>query len=297
MKILFHNYANAFSTEPIYFHNALIKAGIDSVLWLSRATSAYDMFDTYQPDVFVTHFQVFSYDILDYFKHNKFCEIAMNVTGATQAQINSVEQTLSDANIKCPLLFTNNFSGVVNSKLNLQKIYPAADIFNMDFGPYKHAKVPEAIISDKFSEKVQNYIANKEVFHLLYLTGGDMDSNFDIRVNAQSVAQLYKFYPKVVLIGDNDLCCSQVFLDANLSCEKVEVQSSDIEGFQQMLTTMFSDVDEDVENIQAEIKSQIKSKHTPFDRAWRLMKYLKNEDGMNKIMSVKNELPELLRNV
>lgn len=295
MKILFHNYTHSLSTEPLYLHNALVKAGVDSILWANKSVSAYDMFDTHKPDIFVTHFQVFSYDIMDYFKNNKFCEIAMNVTGATQSQINSIEQNFKDENIKCPFIFTNDFETKIKSKLNLVKLYPAADIFNMDYGPFKNVGVPEAIISNKFDEKVENYIANKGIFHLLYITGGDLDSHFDIRVTAQSLPQIYKIYPKVVLIGDNNICCSQIFLDMNLNCQKVEVKSSDTEGFEKMLREMFTETTG--EDIQTEIRNQIKAKHTPFDRAWRLMKYIKDDSSMNKVMTVKNQLPELLRGV
>lgn len=295
MKILFHNYTHALSTEPLYLHNAFIKSGIQSVLWASQQVSAYDMFDMHKPDIFVTHFQVFTYDILNYLKNNNSCEVVMNVTGATQAQVDSIEQAFVDAKLKSPFIFTNDFENKVKSKLNLVKLYPAADIFNMDYGAFQDAGVPEAIISNKFDEKVDNYIANKQVFHLLYVTGGDLDSHFDISVTAQSLPRIYKIYPKVVLIGDNDLCCSQIFLDMNLNCKRVEVKSSNQEGFEKMLKEMFTAVAS--EDIQAEIKNQIKAKHTPFDRAWRFMKYLNNNDGMNQIMKIKNEIPQALKDV
>lgn len=295
MKILYHNYANQLSTEPIYMHNAFTRCGIQSVLWSNRQTSAYDVFDTHKPDVFVTHFQTFTYDIMSYLKNNNRCEVVMNVTGATQSQINSIEQTLKECNVKSPFIFTNEFDSKVQSKLNLVKIYPAADIFLMDIGPFKDIGVPEAIISDKFDENVENYIGNKDVFHLLYVTAKDLDSHFDIKADVQSLHQLYKIYQKVVLIGDNNLCCSQIFLDMNMACRQVEVRSSNTQGFEKMLRELFTETSG--KDVQLEIKNQIKSKHTPFDRAWRFMKYLGNDDGMNKVMKVKNELPEILRNV
>lgn len=293
MKILFHNYAHALSTEPLYLHNALVKTGINSVLWANREISTYDIFDTQKPNIFVTHFQAFTHDIMSYLKENNSCEIVMNVTGASQSQVDLIEQTFSEYKLKCPFLFTNDFDSKIKSKLNLITMYPAADIFNMDYGPFRDVGVPEAIISNKFDEKVENYIANKEVFHLLYITGEELDSHFDMRVNVQTLPQIYKIYQKVVLIGDNDICCSQLFLDMNLSCKKVEVQSENQDGFKKMLNEMF--VESDNENIQEEIKSQIKSKHTPFHRASRLMKHLGNSDAMKQIDAFKTQLPELLK--
>ena len=53
MKILFHNYSSSTSTEPLYLHNALQKCGVESVIWGDPNMSAYDVFDTTKPDVFV----------------------------------------------------------------------------------------------------------------------------------------------------------------------------------------------------------------------------------------------------
>ena len=88
MKILYHNYSNFLSTEPMYMHNTFTRCGIESVFWNSSKTSAYDTFDLNKPDVFVTHFRTFTHDILDYLKNNRSkVEVVMNVTGATQSQI------------------------------------------------------------------------------------------------------------------------------------------------------------------------------------------------------------------
>ena len=75
----------------------------------------------------------------------------------------------------------------------------------------------------------------------------------------------------------------------NLSCKKIEVRSSDPVGFQKMLKELFSETQ--TEDVQLEIKNQIKNKHTPFDRAWRFMKYLGDKDAMDKVMHVKNSIP------
>ena len=290
MKILYHNYSNFLSTEPMYMHNAFTRCGIDSVFWNSNQTSAYDMFDLNKPDVFVTHFKTFTYDILDYLKNNKSnIEIVMNVTGATQSQINSIEQAFEECKVKSPFIFTNDFTLNVKSNLKLIQLYPAADVFIADPSALKEIGVPEAIVSDKFTENLEKHIANKEVFHLLHMSGEKLDSNFDIMVNIQSLSQLYKVYPKFTLVGDNELCCSQLFLDMNLSCKKIEVRSSDPVGFQKMLKELFSETQ--TEDVQLEIKNQIKNKHTPFDRAYKFMENLGDKDAMDKVMNVKNSIP------
>lgn len=299
MKILFHNYANSLSSEPLYLHTALFKCGVDSQLWSDNNVSAYDVFDIAKPDIFVTHFRMFTNDIMSYLRDNNKCEIVMNVTGATQAQINSIEEAFKLANIKCPLLFTNSFDNKLTSKLNLTTMYPAADIFNMSYGPvFNVGLVEEAILSNKFDENLKNYIGKKEVYHLLYITEteSEIDNHFDIRVNVSNLPQLYKTYSTITMVGDNNLCCSQIFFDMVLNSKNTQIRSSDVNGFTKMLESVFKEEHGDG-NVDIEMKKQIKSNHTPFHRAWRLMKYLGNKDAMSKIDNIKSQVPGMLKDI
>jgi hypothetical protein len=296
MKILFHNYSNQLSTEPLYLHNALLKCDINSSIWSNPKASAYDVFDTIVPDVFVTHFQTLTYDIMDYIKKNgKNINVVMNATGASQSQINSIENVFSEERLIPPILFTNSFSHTIKTKLKFFTLYPAADLFIVNSAPFIDSGIPEAILADEFDENVQNYIGEKSVFHLLYISGKDLDSNFDIKVAVHSLPQLYKFYPKFVLIGDNDICCSQIFFDMVLNCKTVEVKSSDKKGFENMLKSIF--VDSENLDIHLEMKSQIKARHTPFHRASKLIKNLDDESSFKKIEKLKDNLPAILKGI
>lgn len=294
MKILFHNYTNYLSTEPLYLHNAFLQCGVESVFWANKQVSAYDIFDVNKPNVFVTHFQFFTHDIATYLKNNKNCDLVMNVTGATQSQVDSVEKFLAENNIKTPFLFTNDFFSTVKSSLNLISLYPATDLFAAKSN-FENKIAPEAVITNNFNENLKNCIAEKEVFHLLYLTDNDLDSNFDFRTNALSLHQLYKLYSKITLVGDSKVCCSQLFFDLSFNCKDVEIKSSDTDKFYKMLESIFTES----ENLDTklEIKNQIKSKHTPFHRAWRFMKYLGDSGSMSKIDKVKDQLPEALKDI
>ena len=296
MKILFHNYSSSTSTEPLYLHNALEKCGVESVLWSDSNASAYDVFDTTKPDVFVTHFRTFGQDIFKYMKENNSCSMVLNVTGASQSQVESIEKELDKAGIKVDFLFTNSFDNKLKTKFKLHNLYPAADLFNLP--PQQNVKsiLPEAVVSDKFDENVENYIGEKDVFNLLYITEGDKDSNFDVRVNIRNLSQLYKVYDKMSLIGDNDLCCSQLFFDMAMHCNNPVVRSSDQDGFNKFLSTVFQESNSE-DNLLGEIRNQIKDRHTPFHRAWRLMKFLGDKDAMSKIDNVKNQLPTLLKDM
>jgi len=297
MKILFHNYSSSTSTEPLYLHNALQKCGVESVIWGDPNMSAYDVFDTTKPDVFVTHFKTFSQDIFQYMKQNSGCSLVLNVTGASQSQIESIEKELEKAGIKVAFLFTNSSENKLKTRLKLHNLLPAADLFNLP--PQQNVKsvLPEAVVSNKFDENVENYIGEKDVFNLLYITDGDKDSNFDIRVNVRNLSQLYKVYDKMSLVGDNDLCCSQLFFDMVMYCNNPVIRSSDQEVFNKFLGSVFQNTDQYEDDLLGEIRKQIKDRHTPFHRAWRLMKFLGDKDAMSKIDNVKNQLPTLIKDM
>lgn len=296
MKILFHNYSNSKSTEPIYLHNALLQAGVESSMWDSQRVSAYDAFDSTKPDVFVTHYTTFTNDILTYLGQNKNCDVILNVTGATESQLSSISNVFKDVGVKCPLVFSNDFRTIAKSDFKSVTLFPAADVFNVSRTKYPSLDIPEAIISDNFSENVEKCIGEKDVFHLLYITEGDLDTNFDVRVNVRSLASLYKRYPKMTLTGSNELCCSQLFFDMVLSCNQIDVKSSDSEGFHKIMKEIFTNGD-NTDDVQAEMKRQIKAKHTPFHRAWRLMKYLDNKEAMGRLDQIKSKLPEILKDI
>jgi hypothetical protein len=297
MKILFHNYSSSTSTEPLYLHNALQKCGVESVIWGDPNTSAYDVFDTTKPDVFVTHFKTFSQDIFQYMKQNSGCSLVLNVTGASQSQVDSIEKELENSGIKVAFLFTNSSENKPKTKFKLHNLLPAADLFNLP--PQQNVKsvLPEAVVSNKFDENVENYIGEKDVFNLLYITEGDKDSNFDIRVNVRNLSQLYKVYDKMSLVGDNDLCCSQLFFDMMMYCNNPAVRSSDQEVFNKFLGNVFKDTDQSEDDLVGQIRNQIKDRHTPFHRAWRLMKFLGDKDAMSKIDKVKSQLPTLIKDM
>jgi hypothetical protein len=293
MRILFHNYSTAISTEPLYLSKALKFADVEAAVWSNARVSAYDMFDGFKPDVFVTHFQHFSNDVLTYLKNNNKFDVVLNVTGATESQLKYIESCFNENSIKCPFIFSNSFDDSPKTKLKFITMYPAADIFNRSDDKFMDHGVPEAIISDNFSENLENLIGEKEVFHLLYITEKELDSHFDMRVNALTLSRYYNQYPKITLVGDKNLCCSQLCLDLALNAKDFEVKCSDVIAIHDMSGLLFSQSEND--NVKEEMKNQIKAKHTPFHRAWRFMKYLENKEAMSNLEKIKTQLPELLK--
>jgi len=302
MRLLFHNYSNNVSTEPMYLNEAIRQCGIDTHMWSDPQVSAFDMLDKVKPDVIISSYKLITKDIMTYLTQSSI-ELVLNITGITNNQLKAVESSLKDCHIRCPFFFDNRFEYKDSWKVDavdtkVHTIWPAADIFNIH--PPKKPTLPECIISEKFDKTIENYIADRGPYHLLYLSDNDLIPPFDIRGNVASIAQLYKYYEQITFFGNTDFCSSQLFFDANLqSCRaKFFVPDEEIERWTNVLETCFnsSPITDDM-SIQSMIKSQIKAKHTPFHRAWTLMKHLKNQEALRSIETVKSQLPTALKDV
>ena len=80
-------------------------------------------------------------------------------------------------------------------------------------------------------------------------------------------------------------------------CNNDVIRSLDQEVFNKFLGNVFQDTDQNEDDLLGQIRNQIKDRHTPFHRAWRLMKFLGDKDAMSKIDNVKNQLPTLIKDM
>jgi len=299
MRILFHNYSDELTTEPLYLFQALEKSGLDAHIWANRNVSAFDTFDQVKPDVFVSNFRNVTPDIVKYLNQNSNIDLVLNVTGCSEAQMVGIEDHLKLNNIKCPFVFVNSFENkpLPKTKFKCERIYPAFDLFRVR--PQKpNPDCKEAILSQSFDDHLEKELEGKEVYHLIQVTEGEKDENFDMRVNASSIHELAQYYKSFTLVGDVDFCSSQLFFDLNFNAKNVTVKFEDKEGFDKFLSTVFKDGDtKSAEEMSNQIKQQIKARHTPFHRASTFMKHLKDKEGVLQVDRVKDKLPEMLKDL
>lgn len=299
MKILFHNYSNSLSTEPAYLSQALNQCGVQAGFWGDPNLSAFDALDSAQPDVLISSRLTLTKDIMTYLAQTNV-ELVLNITGVMPNQLKMMLDSLKSSQIKVPFVFSNSFDYVKldTGDVKCHRIYPAADIFNLQ--PPREPILDECIISPKFDENVENYVANLGPHHLLYLAEGKLIPPFDLVGGILNIRHLYQLYKKITVFGGADFCSSQLFFDANLRAHNTafNVPQNEVENWNSVLKTCFvEDAGWDSENIQPVIKAQIKARHTPFHRAWTLMKHLKYKDGMQKVESVKNQLSGALKDI
>lgn len=313
MKILFHDYSSELSTEPRYLSRALWQSGIEASLWSNQGVSAYDVFDTVKPDVFVCHCQTMTSDILKYLSSNNSIELVLNVTGMSESQLKYVSDTLENNKVKVPLVISNDFSykGKLKTTLNLHRLLPATDIFLSRGKPSESSLIcQEAVLSNKYCDNLEKFLVNEETrlealqafkqYHLVQITSGEKSEHFDVRANVSSIHELFHLYRNICIAGDSDFCLSQVFFDSVVNAESMSVIAHDVDNFHDGLKELFSESEIDTEDravIKAEMKRQIKQRHTPFHRAATLMKLLKNKEDMMKVERIKEQLPNAIKDL
>ncbi len=109
MKLLTQNYSSHYTTEPFYLTECFKRVGVDAHLWADSNVSAFDMFDTVNPDVFVGHFAYLTEDVVKYLSQNKNIKPVINVTGTNQQQLKGITDTFMSMGLESPILFSNNF--------------------------------------------------------------------------------------------------------------------------------------------------------------------------------------------
>lgn len=298
MRILFHNYSNELTTEPLYLSNAMRQCGLDVTLWVDPSISAYDAFDMNKPDVFITHAYSVTPDIFKYLGESKKIDLVLNVTGLSDVQVSDIEKYCDHEGVKCPFMFTNHFSlkgrnKTPDIKTKFHRVYPAFDLFLSN--PIDKPKIiSEGVISQHNDEQLQSVIKDKEVYHLIQVTNGEREDGFDLRTNATSLKGLYPVYNKLTVVGDANFCSSQLFFDLNYNTHNISISCHDETAFFDFLSEAFENIDTG-EDIKLQVREQIKNRHTPFHRAATLCKHLKAKDEMAKVERAKSQLSELLK--
>ena len=289
MKILFQNYATENSTEATYLAQCLSMVdGVDCDLWSNPNVSTYDVLDSYKPDLVATHYRFVTTDLIKYISSNPSSspELILNVTGATPEEAESIEG-LEGSGVKIRLAFTNSTVKEKFKKIQLKGIYPAADIF-LTRKPQQPAH-PLGILNDGDTDTVTKAVQKNSKYHLLSLEKGD---HSDMQTNVGMLHDLYCFYERFVIAGSLPLVTSQIFFDSCLSCHKVDIlpDEKSLEGFNNFLSKVFQEPSDTSEDLGQQLKKQILAKHTPFNRAERLMRFLNHDQAVKNLQKLKNDV-------
>lgn len=293
MRILIQNYTSVICSEPMYMAKAFELTGHDVHLWSDSQISTFDIFDSFAPDVFVTHFQFLDPDCIKYLSQNKKIELILNCTGMSADQINMIESTVEENGINCPFVFTN--AGHVlpyprPSKLRMESILPGLDVF-LPPQPLPDYNIDLGVIALEPSELLDQQVENRDSYHLMKLTvSGERDKNFDMPVNILSLRGMYDKYDEIMFATPMSIIFSQLFYESVFYSNKVSFKLEEDQQplFDQFLVSTFKE--EETDNISEALKSQIKHKHTCVNRIARLCKFMKDSDTKLKLEKIGSTL-------
>jgi hypothetical protein len=255
MRILVHNYSSETSTEAFYFYKAFGEVGLDSQIWLSKNMSAYDAFDKYNPDLFITHHSILNRDAIRRLYEDKI-PVVINCTGISKENL----ELIKSLKINLKLCFEN-----FKSKLGLTLIRPCADIFLKE----RKVNLPSygsdtLFVVSSLDELKKLDTESEGKYHIISITRDLIkEPNVDYYMPIIDIYKIYPNYKKVVSTYP-----SQVIFDAgyygNLSVDKNKI------------------------NFKSEV---VKMSHTPYNRISELLLGI-GEDELAKKALQANELEE-----
>tara|TARA_R100000005_G_C5003445_1_gene211818 strand:+ start:9512 stop:10381 length:870 start_codon:yes stop_codon:yes gene_type:complete len=276
MKILVQNYINGESSEAGYFHETFSNIGLQCQMW-SDNMSAYDKLDSYSPDVLVCHYMWMSHDIFKYFSNRSNMSLVLNVTGATQNEVEIIEDIITKNNVQAPFFYTNlskNMNKVKPKKIKLHSIMNGADVF---FGfsqqPSVEYDIDLGIVSDytigsRFSDAKEGI----KSWHTL-TTSPDLESA-DVKSDLRMMSLLFQNYKKLIVSTESGRV-GQSFFDAVLYGKDVE--------FRGKYETQQENAQKDIELFLGKDKEKwrkrLSSNHTCLNRAKQLLSKLKHEEA------------------
>lgn len=282
MKLLIQNYSSPFTTEPFYLMECLKRVGVDAHLWADNNISAFDMFDTVQPDVFIGHFAYLTEDIIKYLSQNKNIKPVINVTGTNEQQLKGITDTFMSIGLENQILFTNNFSHPHGEAVH--QILPCFDVFVQQAQP--QFNIPLGVIADSKTESLDNFLKDKDVYHIASYAKKEEWS--DYATDIRSFWGVSRCYDEVTLVDDGMISMSQFFFQATMLCNKFNVINQTVEqkeAFQQILSMLFSS-EETNDSVETVIKNQIVKNHTCFNRASQLAEILGMKEEAQKLLEI-----------
>lgn len=284
MKILIQDYKSVLSTESAYLNECFKSIGVVSNIWNTNQASAFDALDLTTPDVVIMHYATSALqDVFKYLSNNKKISVILNITGAQKGHLELLNNLIDSDSIDCPFMFSNLHEKIFTpqSKRKTVNILSGVDLF-LGKQNIPDFTIDTAILSNS-KDLAEKYAGNLTTYHKIGI--GTQDQYFDFTVNAANMTSLYDRYNKIVIAADLPTTFSQFFFDAVYKAKKVILRTNDEKKCGEILSDLF-DAGEEDEDIVTAIKNQIKMKHTCFNRAARMMHFLKNENASKQLLKI-----------
>lgn len=282
MKILISDYSSDSSTEPVYLNTSLNKAGCRSTI-LPLNTSIYDGFDISKPDVYITHHEYLSNDLLVYLKKNeiKNLDLIINITGISQENLSKLDSIFDENRIKPAFYFVNHYFNKLTSKTNIISLLHGADLFLKPQS--KQYEIDYAVLIDS-KEQIKDMRGS---YH--YLTHDNkIDKISDICMPINRLCHIYHNYHKIIFryfhgiftqaFFDSGIRTNAVYFDVDINKETLSKHILKLFGSESFCD--FSSPE------SGRIKEKILNKHTCLHRTKSLLSQLPAREYLDNIQKV-----------
>tara|TARA_Y100001972_G_C7656935_1_gene330872 strand:+ start:895 stop:1722 length:828 start_codon:yes stop_codon:yes gene_type:complete len=275
----------------MYFSKCLELAETQPAFWANPNASAFDMFDSTQPDVFISHFKFLTRDIVKYLNQSpRKIEVILNMSGCTEEEMQMLDSITEDNKLKLPFVFTNMPDNIIQPKpkrIKLVNILPSVDIF-MPAPNLPDYNIDTGIVCNEAGDLLAEVLKGKDNYHLMSLNNS---SHSDLNVSIQSLRGLYVKYKEFILVGNMGEVYNQIMLEAMMFAPKtlIKVPREQEQALNKIFEALFSE-DSSQENMSDLVRSQIKRKHTCVNRTARLCRFLKNNDAATKLEKIRDQL-------
>lgn len=286
MKILIQNYNNEFSTEASYLQHSFSQAGLECVMWEEDRLSAFDAFDQFQPDVFISHYMNISPDTIKRLSNDK-CKLVLNVSEITENSAGDLEEALKEANVNIEFFFYN-YSKPSGFTVDCVQVMSGADVFLGGHSPSMR-QIPWAVVSDQ--PEVPE--VPSDVYHKLTLAAEHNDS-FDAALTIADLCNTSSVYTNIMLAGnDPKLIIGQPFFDMTIRLSgkctvKINDENEKLVG--EFMQHVFSDFPGTPEAVKDYMVNTVMKKHTCLNRAERVASKLGLEEATQNLRKMQERL-------
>ena len=279
MRFLIENYSNPGSTQPMYFNKHINDVPEHQSMIRHNNASIFDIFDTFNPDVYISSINTLSKDSLLYLQENQDIKLLISIDGLAPASFINLENILQSYNVKCHFFFSS--SGKSPSRKNrFVTIRNGADINvqqNMDI---KYS-IDKCIVFQKEDPSRQYSKEYNGTYHVI-TNNRSLVGHADAYLPITLMPSVYGMYNEVVFtdIGPE---VPQVFFDAlyygnkvyydikdESSAKKVDDAIASIFGETAILNYQATNRTEDF----SEIKNIVREKHSSLNRTKTLLSQL-----------------------
>lgn len=275
MKFLVENYATNNSTQALYLAKTINASPEHQASLWNGSASIYDIMDKEKPDYYITSAHKLSRDFVHYTKNVRSIGLILSVDGLDQSSISSLEESMYESGIDCAFFFSSD-PNIKTKKYRFVQMLNAYDdnlVRNNDGIKYKIDKA--VFVNDK--EDVKEY---EGTYHFIS-NDTKISDVADITLPENMLFILFKNYDTVIFKNIKN-SIPQSFFDAIMQSNKVYYENIDDntkEMLNKVLQTTGSLDYNDPNKIQdfSEIKKHILNKHTPSNRAKKILSQLPKE--------------------